>query len=554
MAPSTALQSRINAFESFGGPSSASSGKPPQKARARSPSNLLDKPISPTATTIPPITPSRTPKPAGASPSPSPPNLGRKTSLIDLKDWVVDDGPVQGEKRLANGGAATRTQAIGLGWPSSRDVSSPPPRSSTAPLINFESHSPPRAKPQAPPLPPRKPSKPSLRPTASAPVSPPSTAHIQSKDSLTVDAPYPPLSKLDVAALSPVRKGQGHVPASSVSSFHSISLSSDGGTDGVGTPTSVSEFVHTYPMDRDHDTDTNSLDGSYENVSAATSLANSPVVSITHDWELSNKRAVPEPPKLPRRPVRPPSSPISSPPSIHSPLPTSPRLTPTQSTSSAMGRRAPPPPPPIRSRPPSSRTSIASFSDRSSILSNATSTSRTSVSTFGSIQNKLLRPTPVPIAARRRYEKVFSANVLQSRKQRLGVPQNRKNRSAAGWRGLSVDLIISPEPETPTTPMPSKEKSADEDEEVGPEERLNGHVVRRIWLCSKLDKQKLRDLWSECDPNGTGGLDREAFVKGMWRIDEELRRAQLLRQTSSSGASNRSRLTPRRMNSRPILR
>ncbi|KAH9930773.1 uncharacterized protein B0H18DRAFT_135246 [Fomitopsis serialis] len=31
--------------------------------------------------------------PIAHSPSPSPPALGRKTSLIDLHDWVLDDGP-----------------------------------------------------------------------------------------------------------------------------------------------------------------------------------------------------------------------------------------------------------------------------------------------------------------------------------------------------------------------------------------------------------------------------------------------------------------------------
>jgi hypothetical protein len=29
-----------------------------------------------------------------------------------------------------------------------------------------------------------------------------------------------------------------------------------------------------------------------------------------------------------------------------------------------------------------------------------------------------------------------------------------------------------------------------------------------------------------CDPDGTGSLDRDAFVRGMARIDEELRRTQ----------------------------
>jgi hypothetical protein len=49
---------------------------------------------------------------------------------------------------------------------------------------------------------------------------------------------------------------------------------------------------------------------------------------------------------------------------------------------------------------------------------------------------------------------------------------------------------------------------------------------------------------NECDPDDTGSLDREAFVRGMGRIDEELRRAQLL------GRARASRPVP----SRPILR
>ena len=31
----------------------------------------------------------------------------------------------------------------------------------------------------------------------------------------------------------------------------------------------------------------------------------------------------------------------------------------------------------------------------------------------------------------------------------------------------------------------------------------------------------------ECDPTGKGALDLEGFIHGMWKIDEELRRAQL---------------------------
>jgi hypothetical protein len=57
---------------------------------------------------------------------------------------------------------------------------------------------------------------------------------------------------------------------------------------------------------------------------------------------------------------------------------------------------------------------------------------------------------------------------------------------------------------------------------------------------------------SECDPDGTGSLDRDAFVRGMSRIDEELRRAQVLgRARAGSSASPRA---PPPVPSRPILR
>ncbi|KAI0687175.1 hypothetical protein BC835DRAFT_1241636, partial [Cytidiella melzeri] len=48
-----------------------------------------------------------------------------------------------------------------------------------------------------------------------------------------------------------------------------------------------------------------------------------------------------------------------------------------------------------------------------------------------------------------------------------------------------------------------------------------------IWKTSKLDLAQLRGIWCECDTARRGSLDREAFVKGMWRIDEELRKAKM---------------------------
>jgi hypothetical protein len=124
----------------------------------------------------------------------------------------------------------------------------------------------------------------------------------------------------------------------------------------------------------------------------------------------------------------------------------------------------------------------------------------------------------------------------------------KKSRQAAGWRGLSVDLITNPE-DHPI--MPSKEAESDDDDDdtdlvpVGPEERLGGRIVRLVWSASKLDRGKLRDIWNDCDPSSTGLLDREAFVKGMWRIDEELRRAQLTRRMSALSAASSQRIPHR---------
>lgn len=157
---------------------------------------------------------------------------------------------------------------------------------------------------------------------------------------------------------------------------------------------------------------------------------------------------------------------------------------------------------------------------------------------------QLARPTPVPPAAKRRYEAVFVKNVQAQRRVAIGAheralspPMGRKARQAAGWRGLSVDLITNPQENGNTETV---------DEEVGPDEKLDARVVSVIWKCSKLERAKLRDIWcvelfqgfelpradpasrAECDPSGLGSLDREAFTRGMWRIDEELRKARLV--------------------------
>jgi len=97
---------------------------------------------------------------------------------------------------------------------------------------------------------------------------------------------------------------------------------------------------------------------------------------------------------------------------------------------------------------------------------------------------------------RTRYEKVFVANILYQRKQAATNQASfpKKQRQAVGWRGLSVDLLMNPDgPVGNDTP---KESVAEQVEDVvGPDERLDGCIIKVIWSASKLDREKLRDIW-----------------------------------------------------------
>ena len=74
--------------------------------------------------------------------------------------------------------------------------------------------------------------------------------------------------------------------------------------------------------------------------------------------------------------------------------------------------------------------------------------------------NKFARQPPIPASARHRYEKLFYANVEARKKARPGLldvpgagtsPTSiKKARKAAGWRGLSVDLITNPDENLPS--------------------------------------------------------------------------------------------------------
>ncbi|THU80121.1 hypothetical protein K435DRAFT_874711 [Dendrothele bispora CBS 962.96] len=515
---STSVQSRVKAFESLTSSSASTS------------STAMHDPHDHTTPKLP-YTPRRR-----KSPSPSPPNLGLKTSLIDLKDWVVDDG------------SPPRTNGF-----HAKNGKTPTKGSFTTPLINLDPDSPPKASVKAPPLPPRKPSTGNLKSASSTSLPAvktlPPTLAARRSDSLTVEHTYPPSLKLDLTR-------PGHAPANSVSSFHSVSLSSD--TD-PSTPGSVSNFIATYPVD--HDDDAISLDESFENVST-TSLGSPTKLT----YELPSKSSMP--PKLPQRPP--------------------PRSTSTSASSSTSSRRAPPPPPPAAAAERSSasdRSSVLSTFSTLSSVSDTTATSFTSISTHNpssrSVKSPPLRnptfslpkltfsngslpttrPTPIPAAVRPRYETAFDTAVIQKRQAQLlrnrqwekegrpsllspGVASPKRTRP--GWRGLSIDLITGGDDLTGSNDDPTKGKGPDGDDldvdtHVGPTERLEGYIVKIIWSRSKLPKQKLGAIWNECDPATKGSLDRESFCKGMWRIDEELRRSQMgISRAPSSAASTSS--------------
>ncbi|KAH8117209.1 hypothetical protein DFH11DRAFT_1573743 [Phellopilus nigrolimitatus] len=547
MAPSTTFKDRIKQFEVSDDVRSSESPN-----RAPRPSHLpargyqaafasavasncfndpMGEPISPTAasyTIIKPTVPYVPRKPRIKSPSPSPPNLGCKTSLIDLKDWVVEDGP---STKMSS------SQATVNGNGFSKSVF-------------------------APPLPPRKVSQNSVasgstssRSRSPHNASPPMISR-ESSNSLTVEHTYPPLAKM--SSQSNMRQGQGHIHASSISSFHSVSLSSDGDaateSSGTGGGSSVSNFIATYPMDKveaaaqiELDRDRDSVDDSFSFETVSSTGLSSPTSSSIHDWEKDfvTHSAKVEPPRLPSRRTPLTKSPALSsssfqlPPSLSSQRPSQPS---SPSSLSSATRRVPPPPPSRFSKPPPSASSRASLmstatsaSDRSSIFSTTTvTTAHTSIGSY----TQLLRPTPVPLVARKRYEAVFFANVNAQRRAMM----NKLSPSAApggfsptppspsspttprkGWRGLSVDLITNPENNPLFSPV---------SEEEGEGSRLEGQAVKGIWSKSKLLPEKLKDIWNVCALPGQTSLDKDGFVKGMWRIDEELRRIQSTRSTS----------------------
>ncbi|KAG8929854.1 hypothetical protein FRC03_008134 [Tulasnella sp. 419] len=362
---------------------------------------------------------------------------------------------------------------------------------SPRPLINFSS--PPRAKESSsanglgigttiPPLPPRKqPSVQSLDLQSGGvpplpprqhkiPSPPPTPGMFKRSDSLTID---------QIPNIGGTSNSKGrHNHASSTSSFISLSLSSDPGD-----------------ADRISD-DTVTISSPATSLSEDHSSTSKPI-SI-HDW---NQKT----PTLTQKPFKSPTPYISKhvvvpspPPRLSSPAPSLTGSYHSQSShTSAQTHRRPAPPPPL-SRP----ANLGSLSAHSSFSSNASSSASSATSLTK-------RKTPVPPAARLRYEALFDRNMASrsasSSSENVTSPTGRSRGRATGWRGLSIDLMTA----GPSVPD-------------GMENQLDGASVKAIWSCSKLDRAFLKELWLECDRDKKGFLDKESFIQGMWRIDEEL--------------------------------
>ena len=166
------IHARIHAFESLSKPTS------PPKSSVKSSPNLLDTPNSPSSKSYRPIAPATNyatyKKAEKRSPSPSPPILGRKTSLIDLKDWVLDDGLSSHDSPSSSLSKTSLVEEFGAPSPplprvpgrvvsdSSWRLHSSASTSPGTPLINLDTTTL-SSKPVAPPLPPRKASYGSLK-------------------------------------------------------------------------------------------------------------------------------------------------------------------------------------------------------------------------------------------------------------------------------------------------------------------------------------------------------------------------------------------------------
>lgn len=99
---------------------------------------------------------------------------------------------------------------------------------------------------------------------------------------------------------------------------------------------------------------------------------------------------------------------------------------------------------------------------------------------------------------------VFNGNVLQKRmadrqkreeKPSLLSPTEARGRRAAGWRGLSVDLITNDGPLAQQSGQDPDKRNDWADVAIGSNEKLDGVIVQIIWSRSGLDRTRLCEFW-----------------------------------------------------------
>jgi hypothetical protein len=105
--------------------------------------------------------------------------------------------------------------------------------------------------------------------------------------------------------------------------------------------------------------------------------------------------------------------------------------------------------------------------------------------------NLLVCPTPVPAATRQQYATIFNSLVFFQRRRAEKLPLHA---------GLSADFDTNSVNTGDGEFNASRHRKGadgceDGEEPVGPEERLEGSLVRLFWSQSRLDSGKLDDIW-----------------------------------------------------------
>lgn len=123
--------------------------------------------------------------------------------------------------------------------------------------------------------------------------------------------------------------------------------------------------------------------------------------------------------------------------------------------------------------------------------------------------------------ARRRYEALFEAALSRQRRRRGKGQSKEKGEGVKGLRGW---FESEKSPAAHSSPLPEGEV-------------LSPRTVKKIWSRSKLPPSVLAQVWDQAvafQASSDGGLGKEAFIRGMARIDSELERRKKRRERKTA--------------------